>query len=268
MIGHSFTGPRKRLPSSGGCKPTPEVPFSPTTLARGPYWPTTCPAPLGGSGCPFGRRSQGPTHLQVGDVSVNVHGGCLAVLRDVLVILGAGLPIHTVDTGDGNILIAPSHVPGRRGDGAGWLGQGVRASLGARRGLGEGRGCSGGSLGAGSKVPKSKAGHLVKNLNFRSDNQEIIFLVHGFPGDSDSKESACNVGDLGSNPGLARSPGGGHGNPVKYSCLENPMGRGTWQATVHEVTRLDRTERLTLSLSCPKYTAQNTLKHFKYALFT
>ena len=46
------------------------------------------------------------------------------------------------------------------------------------------------------------------------------------------------------------------------------MGRGTWQATVHEVTKLDRAEQLTLSLSCPKYTAQNTLKHFKYALFT
>ena len=48
----------------------------------------------------------------------------------------------------------------------------------------------------------------------------------GFPGSSDGKESACNAGDLGSIPGLGRSPGGGHGNPLQYYCLENPMDRG------------------------------------------
>ena len=47
----------------------------------------------------------------------------------------------------------------------------------------------------------------------------------GFPGDSDGKESACNAGDLGSIPRLGRFPGGGHGNPLKYSCLENPHGQ-------------------------------------------
>ena len=47
----------------------------------------------------------------------------------------------------------------------------------------------------------------------------------GFPGDSDGKESTCNVRDLGSVPGLGRSPGGGHGNPLQYSCLENPHGQ-------------------------------------------
>ena len=48
----------------------------------------------------------------------------------------------------------------------------------------------------------------------------------GFPGSSDGKESACNVGDLGSTiPGLGRSPGRGHGNPLQYSCLENPHGQ-------------------------------------------
>jgi len=47
----------------------------------------------------------------------------------------------------------------------------------------------------------------------------------GFPGGSDGKESTCNVGDLGSIPGLGRSPGGEHGNPPQYSCLENPMDR-------------------------------------------
>jgi len=59
----------------------------------------------------------------------------------------------------------------------------------------------------------------------------------GFPGSSDSKESACNLGDLGSIPGLGRSPGAGHGNPLQYSCLENSMDRGAWQATVHGVAK-------------------------------
>ena len=46
----------------------------------------------------------------------------------------------------------------------------------------------------------------------------------GFPGGSDGKESTCNVQDLGLIPELGRSPGGGHGNPLQYSCLENPLG--------------------------------------------
>ena len=58
-------------------------------------------------------------------------------------------------------------------------------------------------------------------------------VAQGFPGGSDSKESACNVGDLGSIPGSERSPGEGNGNPLlQYSCLENPMDREAWQATV------------------------------------
>ena len=62
-----------------------------------------------------------------------------------------------------------------------------------------------------------------------------VFL--GFPCGSAGKESACNVGDLGSIPGLGRSPGEGTGNPVQCSCLENPMDRGAWQATVLRVTK-------------------------------
>ena len=50
-----------------------------------------------------------------------------------------------------------------------------------------------------------------------------VFL--GFPGGSDGEESACNAGDLGSMSGLRRSSGGGHGNPLQYSCLENPHGQ-------------------------------------------
>ena len=57
------------------------------------------------------------------------------------------------------------------------------------------------------------------------------------------KVSACNVGDLGSIPGLGRSPGEGNGNPLQYSCLENPMDRGAWWATVHGSQRVDTTER-------------------------
>ena len=54
---------------------------------------------------------------------------------------------------------------------------------------------------------------------------------------SEDKASACNAGDLGSIPGLGRSPGGGHGNPLRYSCLENSMDRGAWWATVHRVAK-------------------------------
>ena len=52
---------------------------------------------------------------------------------------------------------------------------------------------------------------------------------------SDDKESACNGGDLGLIPGSGRSPGEENGNPLQYSCLENPMDRGAWQAVVHGV---------------------------------
>ena len=62
-----------------------------------------------------------------------------------------------------------------------------------------------------------------------------VFL--GFPGGSDSKESGGNAGDLGLIPGLGRSPGEGHGNPLQYSCLENSMDSGAWWATVHGVAK-------------------------------
>ena len=53
----------------------------------------------------------------------------------------------------------------------------------------------------------------------------------------DLPANAGNIRNTGSVPRLGRSPGGGHGNPLSYSCLENPMDRGAWQATVHEVTK-------------------------------
>ena len=59
----------------------------------------------------------------------------------------------------------------------------------------------------------------------------------GFPCGSVVKVSACNAGDLGSILGSGRSPGEGNGNPFQYSCLENPMDRGTWWATVHGLAK-------------------------------
>ena len=59
----------------------------------------------------------------------------------------------------------------------------------------------------------------------------------GFPAGSDGKASACNAGDLGSVPGLRRSPGEGNGTLLQYPCLENPMDRGAWWAAVHGVAK-------------------------------
>ena len=86
----------------------------------------------------------------------------------------------------------------------------------------------------------------------------VVFLCRSWgrwdrlsPGGSDGKESAGDAGALGSIPGWGRSPGEGNGNLFQYSCLENPMDRGAWQATVHGVamSQSDMTEQLTLSLT-------------------
>ena len=60
----------------------------------------------------------------------------------------------------------------------------------------------------------------------------------GFPGGSVGKESTCNAGDPGSIPELGTSLGEGNCNPLQYPCLENPMDRGVWWATVHSVARV------------------------------
>ena len=82
-----------------------------------------------------------------------------------------------------------------------------------------------------AKLQNSSSGHRFALLDFTT------VRLRGFPGGSDGKESACNAGDSGSIPGLGRSPGEGNGNPLQYSCLENPTHRGAWQATVHGVTK-------------------------------
>ena len=70
--------------------------------------------------------------------------------------------------------------------------------------------------------------HYVCNLNLIRCPK-----FYGFPGGSEVKASASNVGDLDLIPGLGRSPREGNGNPLQYSCLENPMDGGAWQATVY-----------------------------------
>ena len=82
----------------------------------------------------------------------------------------------------------------------------------------------------------------------------------GFPGGSDGKESVCNAGDLGSIPGLGRSPGEGNGNPLQYSCQEKSMDRGARQATVHGLARVGH-DLVTKPLPVLKY--KNFLRQMK-----
>ena len=84
---------------------------------------------------------------------------------------------------------------------------------------------------------------VTKPITGRFSMSEVL------PFSSDGKESACNAEDPGSIPGLGRSSRRGSGNPLQYSCLENPMNRGAWRATVHGVTELDMAEQLTLLLA-------------------
>ena len=80
--------------------------------------------------------------------------------------------------------------------------------------------------------------------------------IQGFPHSSVSKASACSAGDPGSIPGSGRSSGEGNSNPVQYSCLENPMDRRVWQATVHGGTRVGH------SLATESQAVQHTLSNF------
>ena len=96
-------------------------------------------------------------------------------------------------------------------------------------------------------LPASQRQHPVSSV-MKFDPQEVTeskrspdyfptSLFRGFPGGSRGKESACNAGNPGSIPGPGRPPGEGHGNPLQYSCLQNPMDRGAWWATVHGVAK-------------------------------
>ena len=75
----------------------------------------------------------------------------------------------------------------------------------------------------------------------QEDLLEKGYVIHssilGLPCGSDGKEFTYHAGDLGLIPGLGRSPGEGNGNPLQYSCLENPLDRGSWRAKVHGVAK-------------------------------
>jgi len=77
--------------------------------------------------------------------------------------------------------------------------------------------------------------------------RSLFTPILGFPCSSNSKEFACNAGDLGSIPGSGRSSGEGNGNPLQYSCLENPMDRGAWRATIHGVAKSQTMQQQTIS---------------------
>ena len=95
------------------------------------------------------------------------------------------------------------------------------------------------SRGTSQPRDRTRVFHIV-GIRFTIWATREVHLYHevGFPGSSNGKESACSAGDLGLIPGLGRSPGEGNGNPLQYSCLENPMDRGAWRVTVHGVARV------------------------------
>ena len=140
--------------------------------------------------------------------------------------------------------------------------------------IGAGDGGGGGNTNKTKSVPASRVlpvwnttqGSLmvllpdISNLPISNGPSKLVQLPHsmgiicvshglcvfmGFSGGSVRKNPSANAGDPGSILGLGRSPGGGNGNPLHYSCLENPMDRGAWWATVHGVPKeLDRTQQL------------------------
>ena len=73
----------------------------------------------------------------------------------------------------------------------------------------------------------------MDNTTYKID----FILKYCFPGCSGGKETTCNAGDSSSIPGSGRSPGEGNGSPLQYSCLESPMDKGAWWATVHGIAK-------------------------------
>ena len=107
-----------------------------------------------------------------------------------------------------------------------------------------------------SGVMVTENSHLVTTIiviNLGKNNQCSLSQM-GFPGGSDGKESACDVGDLGSIPGSGRSSGEGNGYTLQCSCLENPRDRGAWWARAAGVTSKNTTQPAILSYANSNFT--------------
>ena len=92
--------------------------------------------------------------------------------------------------------------------------------------------------------PALAGGFFIAEIPGKPENPlfsfSVLYASKGLPWWLSGKESTCNAGDTGDVDSileLESSPGGGHGNPLLYTCLENPVDRGAWQATVHGVTK-------------------------------
>ena len=116
--------------------------------------------------------------------------------------------------------------------------------------------------------------HWLQTLASSEVGLRNLYWHPGFPGGSEVKASACNVGDLGLIPGLGRSPGEGKGNPLQYSCLEDPMDGGAWWATVHRLpksrTRLSNFTYLTQCKCCVSsclHVANSSFAFWKFLAF-
>ena len=104
------------------------------------------------------------------------------------------------------------------------------------------------------------------SLSSKSKTKTTKDYHMSFPGGSDGEEYACNAGDSGLIPGSERSPGEGNGNPLQYSCLENPMDRGAWQPRVHGLTKSHTP--LTLSLLRTTTSLHSIFKVFSCAVLS
>ena len=114
-------------------------------------------------------------------------------------------------------------------------------------------GFPGGSAGKESTLPcrRSWFHSWVRKISWRRDKLPNPIVI-GFPGGSDGKESAYNAGGLGSVPGLGRSLGGGHGNPLQYSCLESPHGQRSLAGySPQDCKESDMTEEVSTSQHSP-----------------
>ena len=99
----------------------------------------------------------------------------------------------------------------------------------------------------------------------RKQPRQVVTASGGFPGGSVVKnppDNAGDAGDTGLTPRSGRSPRGGYGNPLQYSCLESPMDRGAWRATVHGVAELDTTEQLSMRVTASQWTGRGNLTFF------